>query len=151
MIHSSLNKNKNIYKISPALLKMYKTFLFFYIVQSAHALVRGVDASCHAQLHTDYDGPALTWGLDFKTKTAQECCDECKKRRAQGCNSWVWCPDPLCWAPDIHNHTQYECWTKIQKDPLMPAIHFQGRYPAAFRREHKTAPEFVQWTAGILL
>ena len=121
------------------------------LVSRSAALVHGIDASCHAQAHTDYDGPSLTWGLDYKLPTAQACCNACKQRRAEGCNSWIWCPEPLCWSPDVWNHTQFECWLKVQKNPLSPAVNFRGSYPREFRREHKTAPEKVQWMAGVLI
>lgn len=35
------------------------------------------------ELHADYDGPALTWGLSFKKASAAQCCQACKEVR--GC------------------------------------------------------------------
>lgn len=34
------------------------------------------------EAHADYDGPALTWGLTFKTASAAQCCQACKDVRA---------------------------------------------------------------------
>lgn len=33
---------------------------------------------CHAEQHADYDGAAVSWGLDFKTVSAAACCRACK-------------------------------------------------------------------------
>lgn len=81
----------------------------------------GLDATCGGELNLDLDGPAVSWGLDYKTvraqpacarvrshaeppcpvqATAAECCDACKKHTKKqdqpgDCNSWVWCPEPL--------------------------------------------------------
>ena len=115
------------------------------------ALLHGADASCHAETHLDLDGPALSWGLDFKVETAQACCDACKAKHDEGCNSWVWCPEELCWSPDIWNHSRHECWLKKQADANNPVVNHRGAYSAAFRAEHKTAPAKVPWTAGVLL
>ena len=119
-----------------------------------------VDESCHGEASLDIDGPAVTWGLDHKVSSAQECCDRCKAQGrgarekgegARACNSWVFCPLPECWAPDIWNHTLGECWLKTQEDARKPRINFRGAYPPAFRREHSTSPAHVPWQAGVLL
>ena len=34
---------------------------------------------CWPNEHSGYDGFALTWGMTFRTKTASECCDACRK------------------------------------------------------------------------
>uniref|UniRef100_A0A7S0N6E9 Apple domain-containing protein n=1 Tax=Pyramimonas obovata TaxID=1411642 RepID=A0A7S0N6E9_9CHLO len=67
------------------------------------------------------------------------------------CNVWVFCPEPLCWANDIHNHTLGECWLKHQADPANPRSPSRGRYPPALRAEHRTAPEKVQWMSGVVV
>ena len=95
-------------------------------------------------------------GLDFKTPTAQACCDACRaheKRDGQPgkCNSWVWCPEDKCWAPDIWDHRLHECWLKVQDDPASPKVNHRGAFSDAFRAEHKTAPEKTPWMAGVLL
>jgi hypothetical protein len=51
--------------------------------------------------------------FDTAQETAAECCEACKRHTALkeqpgDCNSWVWCPEPLCWSPDIWNHTHKE-------------------------------------------
>ena len=61
--------------------------------------------TCGTELHADYDGTrAWNWGLDRSqhVDTAAACCAKC---RAHGrCNSWVFCPEPVCYAPDAHRH-----------------------------------------------
>jgi hypothetical protein len=137
-----------------------------------------VDASCGAQVNLDLDGFAVSWGLDFKTPTAQACCDACKAHEQRDgqpgkCNSWcvltrpprvpvhcaltfslparrVWCPEEKCWAPDIWDHAAHECWLKVQDDPAKPKVNHKGDFSAAFRAEHKTAPEKTPWMAGVL-
>jgi len=41
----------------------------------------GVDASCNAELNLDLDGPAVSWGLDFKTVCARA--DQTLQRHAE--------------------------------------------------------------------
>ena len=113
-------------------------------------LAQHLDASCHAEDALDLDGPAVSWGLDFKVADAAACCEACKASE-KGCNSWVFCPVDECWAPDIWNHTRGECWLKTQEDPRNPVVNFRGDYPAAFREQHTTAPPRVAWQAGVLL
>ena len=107
-----------------------------------------LDASCNARLNWDLDGPALTWGLTHLTKTAQQCCDECK--RVAKCNSWTWCPENKCWSPDIWDHRLHECWLKIQDDPRNPKVNHEGAFSHEFRSEHTTAPEKTPWMSGII-
>ena len=46
---------------------------------------------CWPNEHSGYDGFALTWGMTFRTKTASECCDACRKHTdicgSEGANS----------------------------------------------------------------
>ena len=117
---------------------------------AAGGILAHLDASCHAEDALDLDGPAVSWGLDFKVADAAACCEACKASE-KGCNSWVFCPVDECWAPDIWNHTRGECWLKTQEDPRNPVVNFRGDYPAAFREQHTTAPPRVAWQAGVLL
>jgi hypothetical protein len=112
--------------------------------------IASLDASCHAEDSLDLDGPAVSWGMDFKVEDAAACCAACQASD-KGCNSWVFCPLEECWSPDIWNHTKGECWLKVQEDPRKPAVNFRGDYPAAFREQHSTAPPRVAWQAGVLL
>ena len=112
---------------------------------AAGGLLAHLDASCHAEDALDLDGPAVSWGLDFKVADAAACCEACKaSEKEKGCNSWVFCPVDECWAPDIWNHTRGECWLKTQEDPRNPVVNFRGDYPAAFREQHTTAPPRVR-------
>ena len=194
---------------------------------------QAIDERCNAKEHLDFDGPAVSWGMSFKMDSAAECCKACmehtrKPGQPADCNSWVWCPEAVCWSPDIwyvaaarecrvrrtrttrwlaetrelgdgrRNHTFGECWLKIQDDirspqvkerfhglqelggstaaPLLRATassshmplrarllsearggirgrrqkNAEGAYSAQFRGEHKTAPEWVPWMAGVI-
>jgi hypothetical protein len=69
----------------------------------------------------------------------------------------VWCPEAVCWSPDIHNHTFGECWAKLRVDREgrwlenePPVVNHQGRFSDDFRLIHRTAPLFVPWTAGFI-
>jgi len=55
------------------------------------------------------------------------CCQAClehtkKPGQAGDCNSWVFCPEEVCWSPDIWNHTFGECWLKVQQDVNNPQV-----------------------------
>eukprot|EP01065_Artemidia_motanka_P018772 TRINITY_DN22127_c0_g1_i1.p1 TRINITY_DN22127_c0_g1~~TRINITY_DN22127_c0_g1_i1.p1 ORF type:complete len:286 (+),score=52.32 TRINITY_DN22127_c0_g1_i1:67-924(+) len=111
---------------------------------------------CHIRNHTDYDGYAVVWGLQHKTDTAEECCERCKQYSPRPpdnypCNVWVWCGRPKCFAPAAHRFTFGQCWLKHQDDPTRPQVNMQGRYDDKYHRRHPDAPEFVDWTAGVVL
>lgn len=120
--------------------------------------LRDVDASCRGEASLDLDGPAVKWGMDHRVASAAECCEACKAHAREHadepperrCNSWVFCPEPACWAPDIWNHTLGECWLKVQEDPERPKVNFRGAYPPEFRAHHSTAPTHVAWQAGVI-
>lgn len=120
------------------------------------------------------DGPLL--GMDVKKSSAADCCaacmaqaeeaerqavDECKtsgrrqqckrKKKRVACNSWTFCAEPLCWSPDIHNHSFGECRLRRQRDPFAaPKFNQRGFYSPAMRRAHPTAPPRVQWVSGVV-
>ena len=80
---------------------------------------RPVPPECHAELHTDYDGSAVRWGLTHHKESAADCCQACldqSKRAKPGemkCNIWVYCPlEAGCYSPDIYEHKHQECWLK---------------------------------------
>ena len=58
---------------------------------------------CGTDPHADYDGiDSFTWGYGpkgFKKDSAAACCDACREHGQ--CNTWVWCGEPLCFAPDV--------------------------------------------------
>ena len=76
--------------------------------------------TCGTEAHADYDGTAsFSWGYGpkgLKAQTAGECCDHCRKNAK--CNTWVWCGEPFCFAPDVWNHSFGECWLKA--NPIRP-------------------------------
>ena len=71
------------------------------------------DPSCGEHPHSGRDGAVLTWGLSYRTASAQECCDKCKAH-PKHCNSWTFCGLPVCWGLDTgHNHTFGEVRTLL--------------------------------------
>ena len=109
--------------------------------------------SCGTELHADYDGTrAWNWGLDKSqhVQTAAQCCAKCSAHAS--CNSWVFCPEPVCFAPDAHKHTFGECWLKDQRDPAAPSVNMRGSYTDKYRARvgHHHAPPQVHWISGAI-
>ncbi|MCL7024014.1 hypothetical protein MKW94_005327 [Papaver nudicaule] len=114
---------------------------------------RPLPPQCNAELHTDYAGAAVKWGLTHHKETAADCCQACldqAKKAREGemkCNIWVYCPSENgCHSPDIYEHKFQECWLK-QAD--VPKVTFQWKYTESYRRSHSTAPVFVPWLSGV--
>ena len=106
--------------------------------------------ACGTELHADYDGiRAHTWGSTFRKESAAECCAACVAHRR--CNSWVYCPAPVCFSPDVWNHTKGECWLKEQREPTVPAVNMRGQYTPKYRARHghHHAPLHVAWVSGV--
>ena len=111
------------------------------------------DLKCGTEMHADYDGTrAWNWGLDKSqhVATAAECCAKCFAHTR--CNSWVFCPEPRCYAPDAHKHTFGECWLKDQRDPAAPSVNMRGNYTDRYRARagHHQAPAQVHWISGAI-
>ena len=107
--------------------------------------------ACGTEHHADYDGlRAFNWGPDTKKKDAGECCALCQQHKR--CNSWVFCPDPICYAPDATRHKLGECWMKLQRDPSSPSVNMRGEYTNKYRARagHHHAPQRVQWISGTI-
>ncbi|KMZ63866.1 hypothetical protein ZOSMA_393G00180 [Zostera marina] len=109
---------------------------------------------CNVEIHTDYGGAAVRWGLTHHTKTAAECCKACLDQSKQAkagemkCNIWVYCPYVNgCFSPDRYVHRHQECWLK-QDDT--PKLSFKDRYSQSYRDNHPTAPSFVPWMSGVV-
>ena len=124
------------------------------------------EPSCGEHPHSARDGHVLTWGLSYKTASAQACCDRCKQH-ASGCNSWTFCALPVCWGLDTgHNHTFGECWLRRLKPNDVraeKAWRQRGKYTAEWLRKHRKArpgckrnepwacsPTHVPYTSGAL-
>ena len=123
---------------------------------------------CGEEPHSDTGGAAVVFGINHRAVSAQDCCDLCRAHatkarvhKAQGrgrrtpCNSWVFCPLPICWRLDTGwNHTHGECWLKHQPDPAHPLYGQRGAYTPEFRRKHRhvrtSAPTYVPWTGGVI-
>ncbi|OAY22867.1 uncharacterized protein LOC110606048 [Manihot esculenta] len=115
---------------------------------------RPLPPECHAELHTDYDGAAVRWGLTHHKESAADCCQACldqAKRAKPGrkkCNIWVYCPSEMgCHSPDIYKHKNQECWLKYAEKPR---LNFKDRYPESYRNSHPKAPLIVPWVSGVV-
>jgi len=80
---------------------------------------RPLPPQCNAELHTDYGGVAVRWGLTHHKDSAADCCQACldhakhAKKDEKKCNIWVYCPSQFgCHSPDIYQHKYQECWLK---------------------------------------
>lgn len=109
---------------------------------------------CNVQLHTDYGGAAVKWGLTHHKESAADCCQACldqAKRAKPGemkCNIWVYCPSEFgCYSPDIYEHKHQECWLKMDENPR---LNFKDKYSESYRDSHPTAPVVVPWMAGVI-
>ncbi|XP_023158072.1 uncharacterized protein [Zea mays] len=109
---------------------------------------------CNTELHTDYGGTAVRWGLTHHKESVADCCQACidqaKMARpgALKCNIWVYCPSEYgCYSPDKYEHKHQECWLK-QADH--PRLNFKDRYPKPYRDSHPTAPVVVPWMSGVI-
>ncbi|CAG7886418.1 unnamed protein product [Brassica rapa] len=112
---------------------------------------RPVPAVCNVELHTDYGGAAVRWGLTHHKESAADCCQACldqAKRAKPGemrCNIWVYCPSEFgCFSPDIYEHKHQECWLKYAEKPRRS---FKDRYSEAYRNNHPKAPTIVPWVS----
>ena len=120
---------------------------------------------CGEEPHSDTGGAAVVFGINHRAASAQDCCDLCQahaaKAKANGrgkrmpCNSWVFCPLPICWGLDTGwNHTYGECWLKHQPDPAHPLYGQRGAYTPEYRHRHRRvrtgAPSHVPWTGGVI-
>ncbi|KAG2249986.1 hypothetical protein Bca52824_089614 [Brassica carinata] len=101
---------------------------------------RPVPGVCNVELHTDYGGAAVRWGLTHHKESAADCCQACldqAKRAKPGemrCNIWVYCPSEFgCFSPDIYEHKHQECWLKYAEKPKRS---FKDRYSEAYRNNH---------------
>ncbi|XP_040999112.1 uncharacterized protein LOC121244930 [Juglans microcarpa x Juglans regia] len=115
---------------------------------------RPVPPECHAELHTDYGGAAVRWGLTHHKESAADCCQACldQAKRAnpaeKKCNIWVYCPSEAgCHSPDIYKHKHQECWLKYAEKPK---INFKEKYSDSYRNSHPTAPFVVPWVSGVV-
>ncbi|XP_022773994.1 uncharacterized protein LOC111316143 isoform X2 [Durio zibethinus] len=116
---------------------------------------RRLPPECHAELHTDYGGAAVRWGLTHHKESAADCCQACldhakvAKPGEKKCNIWVYCPSETgCYSPDKYEHKHMECWLKSSEKPR---LNFKDRYSEAYRNSHPTAPVIVPWVSGVVI
>ncbi|XVE94866.1 hypothetical protein REPUB_Repub02eG0046700 [Reevesia pubescens] len=115
---------------------------------------RPLPPECHAELHTDYDGVAVRWGLTHHKESAADCCQACldhaknAKPGGKKCNIWVYCPfEAGCYSPDKYEHKHMECWLKFAEKPR---LNFKDRYSESYRNSHPMAPLIVPWVSGVV-
>ncbi|KAL9385900.1 hypothetical protein Peur_022910 [Populus x canadensis] len=115
---------------------------------------RPLSPECHAELHTDYGGVAVRWGLTHHKESAADCCQACldqakyAKPGEKKCNIWVYCPSETgCYSPDIYQHKNQECWLKHAEKPK---LNFKDKYSDSFRDSHPNAPLIVPWVSGVV-
>ncbi|CAH1419300.1 unnamed protein product [Lactuca virosa] len=110
---------------------------------------RRLPPECNTELHTDYGGQAVKWGLTHQKESAYECCQACLNQAKNArpgemkCNIWVYCPaEEGCHSPDIYQHKLEECWLKYAETPK---VSFKDKYSESYRRNHPNAPLVVPW------
>ena len=119
------------------------------------------DLITHIERRADYDGIAVTGGLGNKKHSVEECAAACRLHERLPnekvlhallpCNAFVFCPDEVCFEPDMHEHTKGDCWLKFTEAPAAPEVNMRGRLSTLQRRNHPKAPRVVQWQSGVLL
>jgi len=67
------------------------------------------------------------------------------------CNAFSLCSEDTCFEPDAHSHSRGDCWLKFTEAPAAPEVNMRGTLSAGARERHPTAPEKVQWHAGVVL
>ena len=106
-------------------LKTHEVMHFHFQFAEEILAGRPVPAVCNAELHTDYGGAAVRWGLTHHKESAADCCQACldqakhAKPGEMRCNIWVYCPSEFgCYSPDIYQHKHQECWLKYVRSCL---------------------------------
>ena len=107
-------------------LKTHEVMHFHFQFAEEILAGRPVPAVCNAELHTDYGGAAVRWGLTHHKESAADCCQACldqakhAKPGEMRCNIWVYCPSEFgCYSPDIYQHKHQECWLKYVRSCLL--------------------------------
>ncbi|KAJ6404860.1 hypothetical protein OIU84_012936 [Salix udensis] len=89
---------------------------------------RPLPPECHAELHADYDGAAVRWGLTHHKESAADCCQACldqakyAKPGEKKCNIWA----------------------------EKPKLNFKDWYSESYRDSHPNAPLIVPWVSGVV-
>ncbi|XP_071703348.1 uncharacterized protein [Rutidosis leptorrhynchoides] len=115
---------------------------------------RRLPPECNVELHTDFGGQAVKWGLTHHKESAYDCCQACldhaknAKPNELKCNIWVYCPvEEGCHSPDIYEHKLQECWLKYDEKPK---VNYKDMYSENYRNRHPNAPMFVPWVSGVI-
>ncbi|KAL4271445.1 hypothetical protein GQ457_13G008840 [Hibiscus cannabinus] len=115
---------------------------------------RPLPPECNLEIHTDYDGECVQWGLSNPQESAADCCQACldqaksAKPDQKKCNIWVYCPSESgCYSPDTYEHKHMECWLKYSEKP---SLNFKDRYSEEYRNSHSNVPVIVPWVSGVI-
>ncbi|KAJ0776596.1 hypothetical protein HanLR1_Chr02g0047441 [Helianthus annuus] len=83
---------------------------------------RRLPPECNVELHTDYGGHAVKWGLTHHKESAYECCQACLNQAKNArpdemkCNIWVYCPaEEGCHSPIYTNINLKNAGLNMQK------------------------------------
>jgi len=116
------------------------------------------EREAHSFEKIDFDGYAIVWGDNHRTKTVEECAQRCLEWKPQppsmyACNIFVFCPLEKCYAPAAlpPGPMTGQCWLKHQPDPNKPQVNMKGDYSEAYIKRHPGAPSSVQWQAGVVV
>lgn len=103
-------------------LVLFLAYMILFFWSTEEEIIPGppLRPECNAELHTDYAGAAVRWGLTHHKESAADCCQACidqakhAKPGEMKCNIWVYCPSEFgCYSPDIYEHKHQECWLKM--------------------------------------
>ncbi|KAE8690375.1 DNAJ heat shock N-terminal domain-containing protein isoform 1 [Hibiscus syriacus] len=115
---------------------------------------RPLPPECNPEIHTDYDGDCVQWGLSNLQESAADCCQACldqaksAKPDEKKCSIWVYCPSESgCYSPDKYEHKHMVCWLKYSEKP---SLNFKDRYSEEYRNSHPNVPVFVPWVSGVI-
>ncbi|KAK8705612.1 hypothetical protein V6N13_049210 [Hibiscus sabdariffa] len=115
---------------------------------------RPLPPECNLEIHTDYAGECVRWGLSNPQESAADCCQACldqaksAKPDQKKCNIWVYCPSESgCYSPDEYEHKHMECWLKYSEKP---SLNFKDRYSEEYRNSHSNVPVIVPWVSGVI-
>ena len=122
----------------------------------------GTPLVAYHELHADYDGLGVRWGIGHKKARWEDCEASCREFRpsARGggpfgglpCNVWTWCSQPVCFEPDAHKHSFGDCWHKFTELPEAPEVNMRHPMRASFMQRHRNQmKDGVTWHSGALL
>ena len=149
--------------VAPRCVEQSPTATRYAALLRAHGSEMGSVLEAHHELHADYDGLGVRWGIGNKKPTWQACEASCRAFnpassggapfRGLPCNTWTWCSEPVCFEPDAHKHSLGDCWLKFQELPEAPEVNMRtpGMRPAFMKRHRKEMAGGCSWHSGVML